>query len=75
LFLYDLVLDIVIEVATNVASGNNDLDAQFWPSEGGLIWTTKGVHTGAIPTIFLRPIENAIHDDLLFSAGFMPDWE
>lgn len=75
LFLYDLINNTFIDLDTNVTLGDNDFDAQFSPSEGQVIWTRKGSNLNAIPNIFIRPFENAIDDELLFTESMMPDWE
>jgi hypothetical protein len=63
-------------LATDVVTGENDIDPRFSPSEGDIIFTRVDSNTGAIPSIFLFELGgNNPDDDELFTASEMPDWE
>ncbi|WP_299682694.1 carboxypeptidase-like regulatory domain-containing protein [uncultured Dokdonia sp.] len=76
LFIYDVESATSQMLATDVITGENDLDPRFSPSEGDVIFTRVDSNVGAIPAIFLFEIEgNTINDDELFTNANMPDWE
>ncbi|MEP0264055.1 carboxypeptidase regulatory-like domain-containing protein [Dokdonia sp.] len=76
MFMYDVVNDVSQMLATDVVTGENDLDPRFSPSEGDIIFTRVDSNTGAIPSIFLFELGgNNPDDDQLFTASEMPDWE
>ncbi|MEJ2584555.1 MAG: hypothetical protein P8Z38_05760, partial [Robiginitalea sp.] len=75
LFLYDIASGTATPVVTEVLPGENDVDAQFSPSEGAIIFTRSGNNIGAEKSIFKRQFdEDTEFDDLLFTEAFMPDW-
>ncbi len=77
IFLYTIGLpDQPVEVETNVLLGENDLDAKFSPSEGGVIFTRVKNNFGAIPAIYSLIFDQQSQvDQLLFTNSYMPDWE
>lgn len=60
---------------TDVLPGENDLQAKFSPSEGGIIFTRVKSNFGAIPAIYSLIFDQNQDDQLLFTNSFMPDWE
>jgi Tol biopolymer transport system component len=76
IFLYTLgSVDPPLELDTDVLTGENDLDARFSPSEGGVIFTRVKSNFGAIPAIYSYMFDQIQDDQLLFTNSFMPDWE
>lgn len=63
------------QLETDVILGENDLDARFSPSEGGVIFTRVKSNTNAIPDIYSYTFGQTQNDRLLFTNAFMPDWE
>lgn len=74
LFIYNLNTDVVELFETDAGIGENDFDGSFTPSEGEILWTRKKSNSSAIPNVYLRNLQNATDDDLLFTNSFMPDW-
>ncbi|SRX54019.1 hypothetical protein AEQU1_01056 [Aequorivita sp. CIP111184] len=77
IFLYTIGQpDQPVEFETDVLIGENNLDAKFSPSEGGVIFTRVKNNFGAIPAIYSQFFDQQAQDDqLLFTNSFMPDWE
>lgn len=77
IFLYTIGNPVPAEqLETNVLDGENDLDAKFSPSEGGVIFTRVKNNFGAIPAIYSIIFDQQIqNDELLFTNSYMPDWE
>ncbi len=76
LFIYDVALATSAMLATDVITGENDLDPRFSPSEGDVIFTRVDNNIGAPPAIFLFELGgNNPDDDELFTNANMPDWE
>lgn len=68
--------DPLVQIGTEVELGENELDAKFSPSEGGVIFTRVKNNSGAIPYIYsLIFDQQAPSDRLLFTNSFMPNWE
>ena len=75
LFIYDFALGIETPVDTDAVVGQNDFDARFSPSEGGLIFTRAQNNTNAARSIYQLQFGSSMDDDQLFTQSFMPDWE
>lgn len=77
IFLYSIGQpDQPVEVETTVLLGENDLDAKFSPSEGGVIFTRVKNNFGAIPAIYSLIFDQQSQtDQLLFTNSYMPNWE
>ncbi|PHR14821.1 MAG: hypothetical protein COA40_01205 [Aequorivita sp.] len=68
--------DPPVLLETDVQEGENELDARFSPSEGGVIFTRVKNNFGAIPAIYSFVFDQqSLDDELLFTNSFMPDWE
>lgn len=68
--------DPPIQLETTVLDGENELDAKFSPSEGGVIFTRVKNNFGAVPAVYSLTFNQQSEDDeLLFTNAFMPDWE
>ena len=75
IFVYDLILDTFALVTTDVILGENEYDARFSPTEGGMIWSRGPANTNAIPDIYQQDFDITTDDALLFTRSSMPDWE
>lgn len=76
IFLFDMATATPTELVTDVATGQNDLDPRFWPSEGGVILTRKNTNETSIPNILKINFDGSTGDDQqLFTRASMPDWE
>lgn len=62
-------------VETDSASGENDYEARFSPSEGAILFTRVMNNFGATPAIYKFLIDESQSEQLLFTEAFMPDWE
>jgi len=68
--------DPPVLLESDVQEGENELDARFSPSEGGVIFTRVKNNFGAIPAIYSLVFDQqSLDDELLFTNSFMPDWE
>ncbi len=68
--------DPLMQLETDVELGENELDAKFSPSEGGVIFTRVKNNFGAIPDIYSTIFDQqAPTDKLLFTNSYMPNWE
>ncbi len=64
------------QIVTEVVTGENELDAKFSPSEGGIIFTRVKNNFGAKPDIFSMIFDQqSANDQLLFTNSYMPNWE
>ncbi len=75
LFLFDILSLTEEEIDTDVIAGENDLDANFSPSEGGIIFTRVLNNATASPKIYSLFFDQTTTDKLLFNDAFMPNWE
>ncbi|QQX78138.1 carboxypeptidase regulatory-like domain-containing protein [Aequorivita iocasae] len=68
--------DPPVLLETDVQEGENELDARFSPSEGGVIFTRVKNNFRAIPEIHSFIFDQqSLDDELLFTNSYMPDWE
>ncbi|PIQ17872.1 MAG: hypothetical protein COW66_09450, partial [Flavobacteriaceae bacterium CG18_big_fil_WC_8_21_14_2_50_34_36] len=74
LFIFDILSATEEEISTDVLAGENDVDASFSPSEGGVIFTRVLSNTNASPKIYSLIFNENVNDKLLFNDAFMPDW-
>lgn len=74
-FIYDMNANTAMAIETDAITGENDLDASFTPSEGGIVFTRVLNNVGATPSVYLRIFDEAISDIQLFTGGFAPNWE
>ena len=76
IFLYNINTQETIEVESDVMLGENDLDVNFSPSEGGALCTRVLSNLNAVPSIYELNFEGIGNDDIeLFTEAYMPDWE
>ncbi len=75
IFIYTIPTSDLVELDTDVVAGENELDARFSPSEGGVIFTRVKSNFGAVPNIYSFTFDTSQDDQLLFTNAFMPDWE
>lgn len=76
MFLYDVASSgPATTIDTDVVSGENELQCQFSPSEGGVIFTRVASNFSAKPKIFSLIFGGDIDDDELFTEASMPNWE
>lgn len=75
MFVYTIPSTDLVELNTNAVPGENELDARFSPSEGGVIFTRVKSNFGAIPDIFVFKFDDTQSNQVLFTNSFMPDWE
>jgi hypothetical protein len=76
IFLYNIITQERIEVETDVILGENDLDVNFSPSEGGAICTRVLSNLNAVPSIYEIIFEGTSNDDVeRFTDAYMIDWE
>ena len=76
IFLYKINTQETIEVESDVMLGENDLDVNFSPSEGGALCTRVLSNLNAVPSIYELNFEGIGNDDIeLFTEAYMPDWE
>ena len=75
IFIYDFLTDTTEQLTTDVILGENEYDARFSPTEGGMIWSRGAANTNAIPDIYRQDFDITTDDALLFTKSSMPDWE
>jgi len=75
MFIYNIALGTVSEIETDVVTGQNDFDARFSPSEGGVIFTRAASNVNSQKSIYQLQFGVNIDDNQLFTQSFMPDWE
>ena len=76
IFLYKINTQETIEVESDVILGENDLDVNFSPSEGGAIFTRVLSNLNAVPSIYEIIFDEIGNDDIeRFTEAYMPDWE
>ncbi len=75
MFIYNIPSANLVELNTDAVAGENELEARFSPSEGGVVFTRVNSNFGAIPNIFSLIFDESQEDQMLFTNSFMPDWE
>lgn len=76
IFLYNIATQETIEVQSDVILGENDLDVNFSPSEGGAIFTRVATNLNAVPSIYEILFDTNVNDDVeRFTEAYMVDWE
>lgn len=75
LFLYIVDEEVISEIMTDRVAGENEFDASFSPSEGGVIFVRALSNVTSQKNIFTYVFGQNTDDDLLFTDAFMPDWE
>src|SRR5690554_2445872 len=75
MFVYTIPTTELIELDTDAVEGDNEVDARFSPSEGGVIFTRVKSNFGAVPNVFSFMFDDSQNNLLLFTGAFMPDWE
>ncbi|TDQ29159.1 carboxypeptidase regulatory-like domain-containing protein [Zeaxanthinibacter enoshimensis] len=74
IFIYYTSTAIVTQVETGVATGQNDYDGRFSPSEGSIIFSRSNNTNNAIPSVLRVNLDGQNDEGLLFSEAYMPDW-
>lgn len=75
MFIYNINTMTTTQIDTDTAAGMNELDAQFSPTEGFIVYTLVGNNLNAIPSIYGFQINQNNQEDLLFTSANMADWE
>ena len=75
MFVYTIPSADLVELNTDAIEGDNELDARFSPSEGGVIFTRVKSNFGAIPDVLTFKFDDTQSNQVLFTNAFMPDWE
>lgn len=75
IFTYDIDSGAMTVIETEVTTGNNDLDARYTPSEGGIIFTRVANNVGATPNVFIRLFDDVVNDIQVFTNAFAPNWQ
>ncbi len=75
MFLYDVGAATTTPIDTDVISGENELQCQFSPTEGGVIFTRVENNFGAKPKIVSLIFGSDIDNNVIFTNSFMPDWQ
>ena len=74
MFIYDIAAATSTLIDTDVISGENELQCQFSPTEGGVIFT-RVKNNGANPEIVSLVFGADIDNNEIFTEAFMPNWE
>ena len=75
MFVYNINDDTTMEVSVNKPVGTNDLDPQFSPNEGAVIFTNTSNDGISQKDVYKVDLDEMNVRVLLFSNGAMPDWE
>lgn len=75
MFLYDITLDSLEPIQTEVITGQNEYHCRLSPTEGGVVFTRVNNNTGAVPSVYSILFTNNENDRKIFEPGFFPDWE
>lgn len=75
MFLFDVATETTTQINTDTQTGLNELDAQFSPTEGFVVYTLLANNTSLNPSIFAFQLNENDQEDLLFTNSSMPDWQ
>lgn len=74
-FIYNIPNDTTTDVSEDKPGGTNDLDVRFSPNEAEIIFVNTSNDGISQKNIWKITLNDTNSRELLFSNGFMPDWE